>query len=110
MSICVTEIDDVVKFTVKGSFADRTGKDQAFSFTLTCVRVDVEKIEEVIQGGGKFSEFFGEHIIEWSGVLDKEKKAVPFSQAELDKLFKLPAVPLMTWRRYIEEIGAKTKN
>lgn len=109
MSICIA-IDDVVKFTVKGTFADRNGKDQPFSFSLTCNRVDTDVIDETIKQGGKYIDFFSEHATDWSGVLDADKKAIAFSAEELQKLFRLPGVPVLTWRRYLEEIGAKAKN
>lgn len=110
MSICITAIDEKVKFTVKGSFADRTGKDQPYSFTLVCDRVDPEEIDSVLQEGGKFIDFFSQHTHEWAGVLDADRKPVEYSEQELAKLFKLPGLPLATWRRYMEEIAFKAKN
>lgn len=109
MSICI-EIDDVVKFNVKGSFADRNGKDQPFSFSLTCNRVPPEVIDETMQQGSKFIDFFSQYTLDWSGVLDAERKPIAYSVPELEKLFKLPGVPLLAYRRYLEETGAKAKN
>ena len=119
MSICY-EIDDIVKFNVKGSFADRTGKDQPFSFTLTCERVDPDLIDEFLKtlsGGGKITDFFLAEGVSseyrthgWSGIKGKTGAEVPFSADELSKLFKLPGIPVLAWRRYLEEIQAKAKN
>ena len=75
MSICI-EIDDVVKFNVKGSFADRNGKDQPFSFSLTCNRVPPEVLDETMQQGSKFIDFFSQYTLDWSGVLDADHKPV----------------------------------
>jgi hypothetical protein len=119
MTICY-EIDDIVKFPIKGSFADRTGKDQPFSFTLTCERVDPEVIDEFLKNlsaGGKISDFFLAEGVSseyrthgWSGVKSKTGAEVPFSADELQKLFRLPGIPVLVWRRYLEEIQAKAKN
>lgn len=119
MSICY-EIDDIVKFIVKGSFADRTGKDQPFNFTLTCERVDPDAIDEFLKtlsNGGKIIDFFladgvsSEHrTLGWTGVKTKTGAEVPFAADELQKLFKLPGIPVLAWRRYLEEIQAKAKN
>lgn len=109
MSISLV-IDNVVKFQVKGSFADRTGKDQPFSFYLTCERVDTDEVDDAVKNGAKYLDFFLERTTDWSGVLDADKKPVPFSADALTSLFKLPGVPMLTWRRYLEEIGAKAKN
>lgn len=109
MSICLV-IDDVVKFNVKGTFTDRNGKDQAFSFTLECDRVDTDTIEDHLAQGGKFLDFFTQHTRTWSGVLSADKSVVPFSADAIKQLFALPGVPLLTWRRYLEEIAAKSKN
>lgn len=119
MSICY-EIDDLVKFNVKGSFADRTGKDQPFSFTLTCERVDPDVIDEFLKtlaNGGKIIDFFLAEGVSserrthgWSGVKGKTGADVTFSADELHKLFKLPGIPVLAWRRYLEEIQAKAKN
>lgn len=119
MSICY-EIDDIVKFNVKGSFADRTGKDQPFSFTLTCERVDSSVIDDFIKGQSGGLEIINFFLADgvaseyrthgWSGVKSKTGADVAFSADELHKLFKLPGIPVLAWRRYLEEIQAKAKN
>lgn len=122
MSLCY-EIDDIVKFIVKGSFADRTGKDQPFSFTLTCERVGPDVIDEFIKtlsNGGKIIDFFLAEgadpeenefrTLGWTGVKTKAGADVPFSADELHRVFGLNGVPVLIWRRYLEEIQAKAKN
>lgn len=105
-------IDDLVKFTVKGEFSDRNGKAQPFSFTLTCDRLDAEAVDAIIQSqdGRKLSDFFAEITHDWTGVKDADDKAMDYSPEALEKLFKLPGVPGLAFRRYLAEIGAKEKN
>lgn len=103
-------VDDRVKFKVEGSFADRSGRHQPFSFSLVCDRIDVDQVTETVEGGGRILDFFSSRTHDWDGVQDADGKAIAFSEAGLADLFRLPGVPALTWRRYLEEIGAKAKN
>lgn len=105
-------VDDIVKFTIKGEFSDRSGKPAPFSFSLTCDRLDTEAIDAVIHSndGKKLSDFFAEITHDWSGVKDADDKPLDYSTQALEQLFKLPGLPSLAFRRYLAEIGAKEKN
>lgn len=103
-------IDDRVKFKVSGTFADRNGTAQPFSFSLVTDRIDVDAIDEVAPESLLYIDFFASRTHDWTDVLGDDNKPLPYSEAELRKLFKLPGVAALTWRRYLEEIGAKAKN
>lgn len=103
-----------VKFKVKGTFADETGKDVPFDFTLTAKRLDTDQIAEKTSLGADATtsvrDFVKEVVEDWSGVNDADGQALPFSTDALDGLLRLPGVALLVFRAFLDNNGAKEKN
>lgn len=114
MPISIT-VASVVKFIVKGSIKDDKGVDQNFTFGLTCNRIEEEEIAERMSGfsgsiTGFATEFLESAIIDWSDVLDDNKKPVPYSADAWRQLCRIPGLPVVALAAYRQESGAKAKN
>lgn len=105
-------VSDTVAFKVRGTINDAAGAAQPFDFKLTCVRLDTDQIEGKLKGNADASlaDFMAEVVEDWSGVKDADDKPLPYSEASLRQLCKIPGVAAVAFRAYLSEVGAKEKN
>ena len=105
-------VSDKVKFTTKGTIKNGAGIDEPFTFGLTCTRLDAEQIQQRLQSDSDASlvEFFKPLVDDWHNVNDAEGHPLPYSHDGLAQLFKIPGIAGLTFRTYLEEVGAKAKN
>lgn len=105
-------ISDTIKFNVKGTIKNASGVDDAFTFGLTCKRLDAEQIQARLQTDTESSlvDFFADLVDDWHGVRGEDDKALPYSPDALRQLFKIPGIAGLTFRTYLAEVGAKEKN
>jgi hypothetical protein len=105
-------ISDTVGFKVKGTINDAAGVPQAFDFNLTAVRLDADQIQNKLKTESEASvtDFLCDVIEGWGNVRDADDKQLPFSEANLRLLCKIPGVAGLVFRTYLSEVGAKEKN
>lgn len=111
MSIKIV-ISNTVKFKVKGSLKDEAGVDQPFDFSLTCMRLDADQIQNKLRGEGDASvtDFLADVVEDWAGVKDADDKALTFNEDNLRALCRIPGIAALAFRTYLTEVGAKEKN
>lgn len=105
-------ISDTVGFKVKGTINDEKGTAQPFDFTLICSRLDQDQIQAKLKdhGDASLTDFLVDVIESWSGVRDAADAPLPYSEANLRALCKIPGVAGLAFRTYLAEVGAKEKN
>lgn len=105
-------ISDTVRFKVKGTINGADGSPSPFDFTLTCRRLDAEQLKARLSDGTESStiDFLLEVVEDWSGVRDAEDAPLPYSEAALRALLKIPGLAAVAFRAYLIESGAKEKN
>ncbi len=114
MAIKIT-ISDTVGFKVKGAINDAAGVPQAFDFRLTAHRLDADEIQSKLKTDSEASitDFLVDVVTGWGGVLggeDDEMHQLPYTEANLRALCKIPGLAGLSFRTYLAEVGAKEKN
>ena len=109
--ICI-DIDDKLKFRVKGTIKNADGIDKPFEFSLLCHRRNAEEIQATLQDAEEKSivDFLQEITLDWSGVKDGSGASLEFNEANLRALAKIPGLASICLRTYLAEVGAKEKN
>ena len=109
--ICL-DIDDKLKFRVKGTIKDAAGIDKPFEFSLLCHRRNAEEIQATLQDSEEKSiiDFVQEITIDWFGVKDGSGASLEFNETNLRALAKIPGLASLCLRTYLAEVGAKEKN
>jgi hypothetical protein len=105
-------VEDTVGFKVKGTINSAAGTPQAFDFGLTCHRLDADQIKDKLtsESDASITDFLLDVITGWSAVRDADNKDLPFTEATLRQLVKIPGVGNLMFRTYLTEVGAKEKN
>lgn len=105
-------IGNKVRFKVRGTLKDENGNDQPFDFSLTCLRLDADRIQSKLRNESEASvaDFMADVVEDWSGVKGDTEKDVPYSAESLRELFKIPGLSTLAFRTYLNEVGAKEKN
>lgn len=105
-------ISDTVGFKVKGAINNAAGTPQPFDFNLTAMRLDADEIQDKLKSDGESSitDFLVDVVSGWSGVKDADDKQLPYSEASLRALCKIPGIAGLAFRTYLAEVGAKEKN
>ena len=105
-------IEDTVGIKVKGTINNAAGVPKPFDFGLTCHRLDAEQITQKLQTESDASivDFMADVTTGWSGVRDADNKEIPYTDAALRKLCKIPGVGSIAFQTYLAEAGAKAKN
>ena len=105
-------ISDTVGFKVKGTINDAAGTPQPFDFSLTCIRLDADEIQAKLKSDSDSSltDFLTDVVQNWGNVRDADDKPLPYSDAHLRQLCKIPGVANLAFRTYMSEVGAKEKN
>ena len=105
-------ISDTVGIKVKGTINDAAGTPQPFDFGLTCARLDTDQIQDRLKtdSDSSVTDFLASIVEGWSGVRDAEDKQVPYTEAGLRQLCKIPGVSGLAFKTYLSEAGAKEKN
>lgn len=105
-------ISPTVKFKVRGTIKDENGTDQPFDFTLTCARMDTDAIRAAIkdEADNSVTDFLCNVCEDWSGVKAADDKPLPFTEANLRAVCKVPGIANLAFQTYFAEVGAKAKN
>lgn len=111
MAICI-KVSPKVQFAVKGSINDDAGIARPFDFRLTCTRMSADEFHEATRDlqGVKTVDFMVPLVLDWDGVKDPSGKSVPFAEAALRELFRIPGLANLAFVAYASESGAKAKN
>ena len=112
MSINI-EVADKVKIKITGSIRNASGVDEKFDFWLICMRLDTDAIQDRLgedaDKSGSVVDFLADVVEDWSGV-KSGNDSIPYSEANLRSLCKIPGVSGLAFKTYLDEIGAKAKN
>lgn len=102
-------VSNNVGIRVKGTINDADGVAQPFEFVLKCKRLDADQINKKlkVESDATMAEFMEDVVEDWSGVRDEDAKPIPFDANMLKQLFKLPGVPFLAFRAYMDDVGAK---
>ncbi len=104
-------VSNTVAFKVKGSINDAAGVPQPFDFSLTCERLDHDRINAVVQdNNGLMADFMKQVTRDWSGVKDEDGKAMEFSEDGFAQLMRIHGMSGLCFHAYMQESGAKPKN
>ena len=105
-------ISNKVKFKVRGTIKDENGADVPFDFTLTCQRLDTEAIRALVKDDAENSvaDFLATVTEDWAGVQDADGKPLPYTEANLRAVCKVPGIAPLAFSTYFAEVGAKAKN
>lgn len=105
-------VSDKVGFKVQGAVNDAAGVAQSFDFKLTCKRLDADQIQQKLKSDSDASitEFLVDVIENWSGPQDGEGTPLPYTEDNLRAMCRIPGVAPITFRAYMENVGAKEKN
>lgn len=105
-------IGNKVRFKVRGTLKDENGNDQPFDFSLTCLRLDADRIQSKLRNDSDASvtDFLADVVEDWTGVKDGTEKDLPYTADNLRALCKIPGVATLAFRTYLTEVGAKEKN
>ena len=105
------EIEDRVKFKVRGSFNSADGTAKPFDFDVVATRLDVDAYKSAVSDtDATMADFLASVVIDWSGVRDGAGKPVDYSEDALRKVCQLPGMASLIFRTYGTEVGAKEKN
>jgi hypothetical protein len=108
MSIKIT-VSDTVKFKVSGTIANENGPTP-FDFTLLAKRLDTDELKTRLEDSeASIADFLVEVVTGWSGVKGDEGE-LPYTEAGLRQLLKIPGLAALALRAYFEDCGAKAKN
>lgn len=105
-------LSDKVGIKVVGTYKSAAGAAVPFDFNISCERLDTEQIDLRLKEktDETVTDFMLEVIQDWSGVCDEAGKPVPFTAEAYRALCKIPGVAMLTFRTYLEDVGAKEKN
>lgn len=105
------QIDDTVRFPVKGKLFDAEGREREFHFDLDMQRMDQEQFDKELANDLITVRALVERLVQgWAGVKGKDGEDVPFSNAALKQLLRIPGLSNLIWVAYCEYAGARAKN
>ncbi len=101
-----------LKFKVRGTMKDESGTDQPFDFTLTAQRLDADTIRARLKDDAEASlaDFLATVLEDWQGIKDADDQPLPFTDANLRAVCKVPGLAPLMFQTYFAEVGAKAKN
>ena len=105
------QIDDSVRFPVKGEIFDAEGRAREFMFELDMQRMDQDEFDKEL----KNTEISTRNLVErlprgWAGVKDAQGQDVPFGIEAFKRLLRIPGLSNLIWVAYCEHAGARAKN
>jgi len=95
---------------VTGTQKDENGKPVPFSFTLHCLRLTQEQIDEAMSGRESVAEFMRRVTTGWDVVLDADGRPIEFSEENLNEVLSEAGLPAVCFQFYMKEVGAVAKN
>ena len=105
------QIDDTVRFPVKGKLFDAAGREREFHFELDMQRMDQDEFDKELANDRITVRALVERLAKgWEGVKGKDGEDVAFSNAALKLLLRIPGLCNLTWVAYCEYAGARAKN
>lgn len=100
--------------TVVLADAGVAGGTKTFKFTLTCDRLDGQKLRDAMGDNSQSATAFMKEVVKgWEGqrlVLEDDGSPSPFSAEALDDLLAIAGVPALCFQSYLKEVTAKEKN
>lgn len=105
------QIDDTVRFHVKGKLFDAEGREREFHFDLDMQRMDQDEFDKELANDRITVRALVERLAKgWAGVKGPEGDDVPFSNNALKQLLRIPGLSNLIWVAYCEYAGARAKN
>lgn len=105
------QIDDAVRFPVKGKIFDAEGREREFHFEMDMQRMDQDQFDKELSNVQITVRGLVERLaMGWDGVKAKDGEDVPFSNAALKQLLRIPGLCNLIWVAYCEFAGARAKN
>lgn len=105
------QIDNTVRFPVKGKIFDAEGREREFHFDMDMERMDQDQFDKELANDRITVRALVERLAKgWEGVKDPEGQDVPFSNAALKQLLRIPGLCNLVWVAYCEYAGARAKN
>ncbi len=105
------QIDDTVRFPVKGKLFDAEGREREFHFDLDMQRMDQDEFDKELANDRITVRALVERLAKgWAGVKGPEGDDVPFSNSALKQLLRIPGLSNLIWVAYCEYAGARAKN
>lgn len=105
------QIDDTVRFPVKGKLFDAEGREREFHFDLDMQRMDQDEFDKELANDRITVRALVERLAKgWAGVKGPEGDDVPFSNNALKQLLRIPGLSNLIWVAYCEYAGARAKN
>jgi len=96
---------------VVGKMKDEEGKDVPFKFTLHCIRLTQEEIDDAIADKKESVAAFMRRVTTgWDAVLDEAGAALDFSAENFDAVLSEAGMPAVCFQFYMKEVGAVAKN
>ena len=105
-------VSDTVGVKVKGSMVDAAGITQPFDFTLFCNRLDSDTINNKLknESDSSITDFMAEVTTGWQDVRGDDNAIIAFNSQALRQMFNIPGIPMLAFRAYLGDVGAKEKN
>jgi hypothetical protein len=105
-------VSDTVGIKVKGTINDSAGIAQPFDFSLKCIRLDADQIQDKLKSESEASitDFLCDVVEGWNGVRDANDAQLPYDEKAMRQLCKIPGIAAVAFKTYLAEVGAKEKN
>lgn len=105
------QIDDTVRFPVKGKLFDAEGREREFHFDVDMQRMDQDQFDKELANTQITVRSLVERLAKgWAGVKGADGEDVPFSSTALKQLLRIPGLCNLIWVAYCEYAGARAKN
>lgn len=105
------QIDDTVRFPVKGKLFDAEGREREFHFDVDMQRMDQDQFDKELANTQITVRSLVERLVKgWAGVKGADGEDVPFSSTALKQLLRIPGLCNLIWVAYCEYAGARAKN
>lgn len=105
------QIDDSVRFPVKGQLFDAEGRSRDFHFEMDMQRLDQDEFDKELANDQVSTRSLVERLARgWGGVKDAQGQDVPFGIEAFKRLLRIPGLCNLIWIAYCEHAGARAKN
>lgn len=110
MSIQI-QIDDSVRFPVKGKLFDAEGREREFHFEMDMQRMDQDEFDKELTNDQISTRALVERLARgWGGVKNAQGQDEPFGVDAFKRLLRIAGLSNLIWLGYCEHAGARAKN